>query len=549
MSMDKKKRSAASNAAFFLVAVIGIVVAANVISTRVFGRADLTEAKVYTLSQASKDVVRDLKDFVNMKAYISDTLPPELKSQSRYVRDLLDEYRSNSKGKLRFEAVDPGTDKKLEDEASGCGVHKLQIQKLEDQKFEVGAYYLGLCVQYNGQNEAIPEIVRAEGLEYQITSLLKRMTQKKRKLAIATGHGELDLTQGLQVLKEAVSQEFDTTTANPSASPIGDDVDALLIAGPKQAFDDKGRKEIDAFLMKGKGVIFLVDGMTMGTPKGNMGMEGMMPRMGQANDAGLGDILKAYGFSVGQDFILDARQNAPGPIDVGGGRRMLANAPMFIGVEVDRPADKELAFTAGLNAMVFPYASSVELVGPLQGGKPARGHLQRIAQSSPASWRVSGFFMFSRETKLEPAKDAKDRGPFALGYAYEGILRSAYAPAAGATAGMSGADTGDSKKKVRLVVMGDSDFVSDEYFQMSQYFRIYQNGAQFLLSAIAWTLEDEALAPVRAKTVTSRPIQLDPDQKVAAIKAFNILGIPLAFCAFGILRWRVRRSRRQGQKL
>jgi ABC-type uncharacterized transport system involved in gliding motility auxiliary subunit len=156
MSMDKKKRSAASNAAFFLVAVVGIVVAANVISTRVFGRADLTEAKVYTLSQASKDVVRELKDFVNMKAYISDTLPPELKSQSRYVRDLLDEYRSNSKGKVRFEAVDPGTDKKLEDEASACGVHKLQIQKLEDQKFEVGAYYLGLCVQYNGQNEAIP---------------------------------------------------------------------------------------------------------------------------------------------------------------------------------------------------------------------------------------------------------------------------------------------------------------------------------------------------------------------------------------------------------
>ena len=188
-------------------------------------------------------------------------------------------------------------------------------------------------------------------------------------------------------------------------------------------------------------------------------------------------------------------------------------------------------------------------MGPLQGGKAARGVLQKIAQSSKASWRVSGFFMFSPGTKLEEAKDAKDRGPFALGYAYQGPLRSAYAPPAGANAAMSTKDTGDSKKNVRLVVMGDSDFVSDEYFQMSRYLPIYANGAQFLLGAIAWALEDEALAPVRAKTVTSRPIQLDPDQKVAAIKAFNILGIPLAFCAFGILRWRVRRSRRQGQKL
>jgi gliding motility-associatede transport system auxiliary component len=548
MSMDKKKRSVASNAAFYLLAVIGILIAVNLISTRVFGRLDLTEAKVYTLSPSSKDVVRDLKDYVNVKAYISENLPAELKSHSRYVRDLLDEYRSNSKGKFRFEAVDPGTDKTMEEQATSCGVRKLQIQKLEDQKFEVGAYYLGLCISYNGTNEAIPEIVSPEGLEYQISSLIKRMTQKKRKLALTTGHGEMDLTQGFQALKQVVSQEFDSTSLNPSSAAIPDDVDALLVGGPKQPFDEKGRKEIDAFLMKGKGVIFLVDGMAMGSPKGNMGgMEGAMPKVGQTNDAGLAEILKAYGFSVGQDFVLDAKQNAPGPVDVGGGRRMLANAPVFVGVEVEKPTDKDFTLTAGINAMVFPYASSVELVGPLQGGKAPRGHLYKIAQSSRNSWRTSGFFMFSPGTKLEEAKDAKDRGPFALGYAYEGPLRSAYAPPA--AAGMSTADPGESKKKVRLLVMGDSDFASDEYLQMARYLPIYGNGAQFLLNAIGWVLEDEALAPVRAKTVSSRPIQLDPDQKVAAIKAFNILGIPLAFCAFGIFRWRVRRSRRQGQTL
>ena len=50
--------------------------------------------------------------------------------------------------------------------------------------------------------------------------------------------------------------------------------------------------------------------------------------------------------------------------------------------------------------------------------------------------------MFSPGTKLEEAKEAKDRGPFALGYAYEGPLRSAYAPPA--AAGMSTADPGES---------------------------------------------------------------------------------------------------------
>jgi len=136
MSMDKKKRGYASNAGFYLLAVVGIVVVVNLLSTRKFGRLDLTQSGIYTLSPASKDIAKSLPDYLSIKAYISDNLPPELKSLSRYVRDLLDEYAAASKGKLKFEAIDPGTgndekDKKLQEEASGCGVQKLQIQKLE----------------------------------------------------------------------------------------------------------------------------------------------------------------------------------------------------------------------------------------------------------------------------------------------------------------------------------------------------------------------------------------------------------------------------------
>lgn len=549
MSMDKKKRNYASNAAFYLLAVVGIVVVVNLIATRVFGRLDLTQAKVYTLSPASKDIVKTLPDYVTIKAYISNDLPPEMKSLSRYVRDLLDEYRSSSKGKLRFEAVDPGTDKKLEEEAGSCGVRKLQVQKLESQRFEVGAYYLGLCVQYAGQNEAVPEIVGAEGLEYQVSSLLKKMTQRKRKLALTTGHGEMDFTQGLSAMQHVVAQEFETKSINPSNEALPDDYDAVLIAGPKSAFDEKGRKALDQFLMKGKGAIFLVDGMVMSAPRGGMmGMEHQMPKMGQANDAGLADLLKAYGFSIGQDFVLD-KQNAPGPIELNG-RRMLANVPVFVGVGLDQPKEREFSVLAGLNAVVFPYPSSVELVGPLQGGKPANGKLWKLASSSASSWKVTGMFMLTPGTKLE---ETQDKGPFGLAYAYEGSLKSAYP--SGASSAMSSPDNKDnaplneSKKPVRLVVVGDSDFASDEYFPLSRFLPLYGNGAQMLLNSISWVLEDEALTPVRAKTVAARPIQVSSDQKVTAIKAFNIVGVPLAFCAFGIVRWRLRHSRRQGQKL
>jgi gliding-associated putative ABC transporter substrate-binding component GldG len=548
MSMDQKKRSSASNAALYTLFTIGAIVVVNLIATRVFGRLDLTEAKVYTLSPASKDIVRTLPDYLTVKAYMSKDLPPELATGSRYVRDLLDEYRTYSKGKLRFEAVDPGTDKKLEDEATACKVNKMQVQVLHSQKFEVGSYYLGLCFEYAGQNEAIAEIGQPEGLEYQISSLIKRMTQKKRKVAFTTGHGEQDLSQGFQALKHVLSQEFETTTVNPSTTEIPADVDALVVGGPKQPLDDKGRHAIDKFLMQGKGAIFLVDGMVMSAPRGSGNPEMPMPKVGQTNETGLNELLGAYGFKVNNDFILD-RQNVPGPIEYNG-RRMLANMPMFVGVEVDDAQDKDFSVLLGVKALVFPYASSVDLVGPLTGGKPAQGKLWTLAKSSPTSWKQTGFFFFSPGTKIE---EGKEKGSVGLGYAYQGPLKSAF-PSPAAAPGMSvpdvnGAPLSESKKPARVVVIGDSDFASDEYLQMARFLPIYQNGAQLLFNAISWTLEDEALTPVRTKTVTSRPIQVESEKTVVMAKALNIVGMPLLFCIFGIVRWRVRRSTRQGQKL
>ena len=157
-SRGKRKRVSASNAtALRPVHRSARSSRSTCIATRVFGRIDLTENKVYTLSHAVEGPGKNLPDYLTVKAFISKDLPPELTAVSRYVRDLLDEYRTDSKGKLRFEAIDPGADKKLAEEAGQrCKVQKLQIQVLRSQKFEVGSYFLGLCFQYQGKNEAIP---------------------------------------------------------------------------------------------------------------------------------------------------------------------------------------------------------------------------------------------------------------------------------------------------------------------------------------------------------------------------------------------------------
>ncbi len=542
---NKQKRVYASNAILYATFVIGAIVVFNLLSTRVFGRVDLTEAHIYTLSQPSKDLVKQLPDTMTVKAFISKDLPEQggVKTLARYVRDLIDEYRSSSNGKFRWEAIDPTTDKKLEEEASRCKVQKVQIQVLQQQKFAIGTHYIGLCFMYGDKVEAIPQVLAAEGLEYQISALIKQLTTKKRKVAFTTGHGEADVSQGFQALKQDLEQQFDVTTVALQTGEIAPEVDALVVGGPKQPIDEKGQRKIDEFVMQGKGVVFLVDGMAMQAPQGMGGQ--MQIKMGQANETGLAKILEAYGFKVGQDFVFD-KQAAPGPIDVDG-RQMLANAPMFVGVEMEKA--KDLMVLEGIKGAVFPFSSSVELVGPLADGKtPAGAKLWKLASSSKDSWKHTGFFMVTPGMKFE---ETKDKGPFALGYAFMGKLNSAFLPPPASTADGPPANSGPSfsKKPVRLVVIGDSDFANDEYTRLGRFLPFYTAGAQLLYNSIAWTLEDEALTPLRAKTMQQRPLKVSSDAQASVIQWLNVLGLPLAFCFYGVVRWRIRRARRLGLKL
>jgi gliding-associated putative ABC transporter substrate-binding component GldG len=543
MSISSKKKSYASNTILYAVFVAGALVLVNLISTRVFGRLDLTEKNIYTLSRASKDLVKSMPDYLTVKAFISKDLPPEIKRLSRDVRDKLDDYKNSSNGRFRWEALDPGTDKKIEEEASRCKVQKVQIQKVSNSKFELGAYYLGLCLQYGDKTEAIPQIVNDAGLEYQLSSLIKKMTVKKKKVAFATGHSESDLSQGLQALKQDMEQEFDITTVNFPATEIGADVDALVVAGPKQALDEKTQREIDRFLMTGRGAVILAPGM-MVQSAGARGMESM--KMLQTNDTGLAKVLETYGFKIGQDIIIDTQAAAPGAMDIGGGRRALLTNPAFVAASTDKVPG--LSVLEGVRGVIFPYASAVDLVGPLAGGNvPAAGKLWRLAASSPTSFKHSGFAIVSPEMKFEPGKEPARS--YAFGYAYQGPLKSAFVsePSAAVSA-TDKVPLSESQKPVRLVVLGNAAFASDDWTQLARFMPVYAAGAQMLYNAIGWTVEDEALIPLRSKTMDSRQITGVSEGKASVVQWANVLGLPIVFCLFGVIRWRLRKSNRMNQR-
>ena len=99
--------STTGNRTLFVVALVGSLVLVNVLGLRLFGRLDLTKEKAYTLSKATKDTLTALEEPVVVTAYFTEQLPAPYSSNARYVRDLLEEFRAVSKGKVAFEFVDP----------------------------------------------------------------------------------------------------------------------------------------------------------------------------------------------------------------------------------------------------------------------------------------------------------------------------------------------------------------------------------------------------------------------------------------------------------
>ncbi len=559
MAKPLTKGKTAANAIFFVVLVLAGLGVLNLIAIRLFTRLDMTAEKVYTLSKGSKDLVRNLPDRLNVKLFMSDDLKPPFRQTAQFVRDLLDDYATYSGGKLNLEIIkmSDGDAKKgeegskKEEEAAKYKVQKSRRGVMSANKVEIGASYLGIGFDYHGTIESIPVIESDQGLEFEISGLIKQMTVKKKKVAFASSEGEPQLQHGgLGLLADQLKKSGYETTSLELKAAIPADVDGLLIIGPKTPMSERGKYVVDQFLMKGKSVAFLVDGETMQTPRGMM-MPGMdMPQIAQANDAGVDDLLLHYGFKINADIILD-KQNFIGPVTIG--QQVLGiNHPVFM---VVGPLSQDSQITKGIEAMIMPYASSVDLVGDVKDGKSPLKVIKLMA-SSKDSWKPEGPFVFDPQMNPRKVPDKATHGPFALGYSATGKFKSFFAgkqivredgTKVDANISTPGVDPliAESPEGTRLVVVGDSDFINDQYAGLAMRgLQQYIANLAFTLNLVDFLAQDEALAQVRNKGMQNRPLAQVSEGTASAIKAVNIIGLPFLLCVIGLIRWRVRNSRR-----
>ncbi len=163
-----------------------VVVLANVAGITLFFRADLTANKIYSISKASKEVVATLSEPLSIKVFFTKDLPPPYNNTERYLHDLFEEYAiyANKFFNYRFYNVSAEegelTAKARENQkiANNYGIHSIQIQVIDNDQVKFQKAYMGLALIHGDLIEQIPTITSTEGLEYTLTTAIKKMNNK-----------------------------------------------------------------------------------------------------------------------------------------------------------------------------------------------------------------------------------------------------------------------------------------------------------------------------------------------------------------------------------
>ena len=190
---------------------IAIIILLNLVVATMNFRVDLTKNNVYSLSSVSEEVVSTLEEPLIVKVFFSEDLPAPYNGVSRYLSDLLEEYDQAGNRNFRYEFIDM---EKNKDMASDYGIYPVQIRELKNDQVKFRNAYMGVAMVHGDLIEKIDSITEPEGLEYRLTTLMKKMNGKIDALLKLDGPIHVTLYSssnmpipGMQNVKEQVYQE------------------------------------------------------------------------------------------------------------------------------------------------------------------------------------------------------------------------------------------------------------------------------------------------------------------------------------------------------
>ncbi|HFB98317.1 MAG TPA: ABC transporter, partial [Bryobacterales bacterium] len=501
-------------------------------------RADFTEEKLYTISDATRKVLNSLEEPVTLRLYFSRSLAERAPLYADYgarVKALLRHYADLSHGMLKVEVIDPEPFSAEEDRAIAAG---LQAIPLGDGQ---NAYFGLVGENSTDQREVIPFLSaeRAEYLEYDLTKLVHKLNTPHRKVVgvitslpmfggfTPRGGRRDDWAVVLQM-----REFYKVIPIEETAKEVPSTVDVLLIVTPAKMNDGLARS-VDAFALSGKPVIVYADPWNEAAAIDR----NLIGKSALKADDPVAKMLSAWGVKVSTGRIVGDITFARKVIFNNGGREQAAS--YLVWMELDRRAfvRPEDPVFANVNNMIVGSA------GALEKAKDAKTVFEPLVRTSDRAMLMSTDYM-AMPNPLELLAAYKPGGkPLVLAARVKGEARSAFAGAksgeiAKKDAANTQKDAANEKKKsasgsartgrVNLLVFADADTLSDRFWATRRKISETQTmiipaaaNATFLLNALEQMSGGGALSGLRGRSLKQRPFVRVEEIRRAAERRFR----------------------------
>tara|TARA_R110002153_G_scaffold53487_3_gene149129 strand:+ start:6294 stop:8168 length:1875 start_codon:yes stop_codon:yes gene_type:complete len=480
-------------------------------------RLDLTENQVYSLSQGSKQILKEIDEPINLYFFFSDKASKNMTSLRNYanrVESLLTEYETLANGKLKLRVLDPQAFSEQEDQADQFGLTAANIGAAGE------AIYMGMAATNALDEQKVIAFFdpQKEGfLEYEISKLIYQLSEPEpvnvtliTDLAIKGGQnpmtGQVDpawtfLTQ-LEQLYQVEQLDSETTS-------LPNNTDVLLLIHPKE-YSDALLFAIDQYALTGGKILVFLDAHNESDQMAMMA--GPMP---SGNSSNLEPLLSAWGVQFDSEkVLLDALAGLDIRTQDGGVTRHFG----FVGLTTDQ-LDREDVVTSNLEVI---NGASFGVFSQREGAETTWLPLVRSTLNSDLM-DVSSYAMTQDPQELAKAYQSNNK-TYVLATRLSGPSHSAFDKA---PEGVEQSEITTSTDNLNIVLVGDSDMLADRFWvQQSNFFgqtifTPFANNGDFITNAVENLGGSDALISIRSRGVFSRSFSKVDELTVIAEQKFR----------------------------
>jgi hypothetical protein len=480
-----------------LVLAVGLVVMANWLGARHYRHSDWTSTRLYSLSEKSLNLVSGLEDDVRVVVFMVPGGP-----QYDQVHELLSRYEAVS-SHIEVEYIDPDKEPLKTTQLAekfGIAMADTVVFIAGDRTKYVTSEQM-VDYDFSGMQYGQQPTVRAFKGEEQFTSaILSLVAPEVPRVTFVTGHGEASLTRvgtgaladrSLTVLADALKRDnIEAQTLSLLSGEVPADTDVIAIVGPTRAFTEAEIAALDDYLDRGGRLLVAIDPL--------------IEADGTMRTTRLEGLLEGRGIVVNDDLVVDPSRRLP----------FYDLSAVYLTDFGSHPV------TRGLEGIAVLCTVTRSLLVDSDDA-------QVLVETTPDGWGETDLGMLLRGDPVVFDDGIDTPGPAAVAAAVEG-------PAAAAPAGDERSGSApDEDRTFRLVVVGDSDFLTDV--------EIANAGNQILaMNVINWLAARELSMGIPPRDVESLNLFVDR-QQMRIILAVVLLVMPGAAIAAGILVWRRRR--------